>query len=159
MTTHCTSASTGAVSPLCEEMPDRLHEGAKATILAISAARLNALEAVERLARAGLPCDLLHLVWLKPFKVTRLMLESLAKTGVGLVVDADFAIAGTARSIAYELMLKSGMPVYALGLEDRTAGFAPFLDNVTPTAQRIVETVRNLVEMKEHGTLPMTRRP
>jgi pyruvate dehydrogenase E1 component beta subunit len=144
--------------PLCEEMPHRLHQGAQATILAISAARLNALEAVETLARAGLPCDLVHLVWLKPFEVTPLMLESLAKTGVGLVVDADFAIAGTARSLAYELMMKSGVPVYALGLEDRTAGFAPSLDNVTPTAQQIVETVRNLVEMKERGTLPLTRR-
>lgn len=132
--------------PLTEEMPDRLHSRPDATILAISAARLNALQAVGLLERTGLSCDLIHLVWLKPFEVTEPMLASLARSRLGLVVDADFAFAGAARTIAHELMLRSGVPVYALGLDDRTAGFAPQLDNVTPTADRIAQTVAHLVQ-------------
>jgi hypothetical protein len=73
------------------------------------------------------------------------MLQSLAKSKLGLVIDSDFEIAGPARSIAYELMLASSVPVHALGVEDRTAGFAPHLDNGTPTVDRIVQNVKNLI--------------
>ncbi|MEW6246951.1 MAG: transketolase C-terminal domain-containing protein [Nitrospirota bacterium] len=139
--------------PIHEELAHRLNERADITILAISAARLNALEAVDLLARDGIVCDLVHVVWLKPFTVTDIMLESLARTRVGLVVDSDFAIAGAARSIAYELMWRAKVPVYAMGLDDRTAGFAPQLDNVTPTGPRIAETVRQLLDTKAHCQL------
>lgn len=126
------------------EMSPVLNDRSDLTIFAISAARLNAIEAAKRLDQEGITCDLIHLLWLKPFSITDVMLTSLRRTGLGLVIDSDFEIAGACRSIAYELMLASGVPVHALGLEDRTAGFAPHLDNVTPTPDRIVKRVREL---------------
>lgn len=131
--------------PIDREMPHVAHARADVTLLAISAARLNALTAIARLAEEGITCDLIHLLWLKPFRVEPLMLESLGRTRLGLVIDSDFEIAGPSRSIAHELMLASSVPVHALGLEDRTAGFAPHLDNPTPTADRIADRVRSLV--------------
>jgi len=131
--------------PIDYEMEPAFNERPKITILAISAARLNALEAVKLLAAEGITCDLMHLNWLKPFRATDSMLQSLAKSKLGLVIDSDFEIAGPARSIAYELMLASSVPVNALGVEDRTAGFAPHLDNGTPTVDRIVQNVKNLI--------------
>ncbi len=127
------------------EMKPMLNEEASITIFAISAARLNALEAIRLLSEEGISCDLIHLVWLKPFRITELMLASLQRTGLGVVVDSDFETAGASRSLAYELMLASGVPVRALGLEDRTAGFAPQFDNVTPTAVRITTQVKMLI--------------
>jgi len=131
--------------PINYEMAHLLNPRADITLLAISAARLNALEAIKPLRQAGITCDLIHLTWLKPFQVTGVMLESLKKTGQGLVIDSDFEISGPSRSIAYELMLAAGVPVHALGLEDRTAGFAPHLDNGTPTASQIFKRVKDLV--------------
>lgn len=131
--------------PINYEMDHVLNPHADVTILAISVARLNALEAIKRLGQAGITCDLIHLTWLKPFQVTEVMLDSLKKTGLGLVIDSDFEISGPSRSIAYELMLAARVPVYALGLEDRTAGFAPHLDNPTPTVDRICRRVQDLV--------------
>ena len=135
------------------EMEPLLHPQADITLFAISAGRLNAIEAVKLLAAEGITCDLIHLVWLKPFQVTDLMVDSLKKTGLGLVIDSDFEIAGASRSIAYDLMHAASAPVFALGLEDRTAGFAPHLDNPTPSPKKIVDRVKTLItnELRKVG--------
>lgn len=132
--------------PVDYEMDPVIRPGAAVTLLAISATRLNAREAVKVLEKEGIACDLIHLMWLKPFPITDLARESLQKTKLGLVLDSDFEIAGASRSIAHELMLATSVPVHALGLEDRSAGFAPHLDNGAPSVERIVEKVRSLVE-------------
>ena len=131
--------------PVDYEMAPRIQKGADITLLAISAARLNAVEAVKLLQEEGITANLLHVVWLKPFSATPVMLEALRSTGLGLVIDSDFEIAGASQSIAYELMHRTGVPVHALGLEDRTAGFAPQRDNPTPTADKIAARVKRLL--------------
>lgn len=132
--------------PVDYEMENRAHPQAKITLLAISATRLNVLEALPVLEKEGIHCDLFHLLWLKPFQITDAMKQSLGKTGLGLVLDSDFEIAGTSRSIAYDLMHASGKPVHCLGLEDRTAGFAPHFDNGTPPVERILVKIRALAK-------------
>lgn len=134
--------------PIDYEMEPLIHRRADITLLAISAARLNALEAVKLLQAEGILCNLLHLLWLKPFSAAPILLESLRATGLGLVIDSDFEIAGASRSIAYELMHGAGVPVHALGLEDRTAGFAPRHDNPTPPAAKIVQRVKELLNVR-----------
>lgn len=130
--------------PITDEMPDRQHDDARLTVFAISASRLNAAEAIAQVAADGRVCDFFHLMWLKPFTVTPAMVASLKKTGRGIVIDSDFALCGAAQSIAYDLMHASGVPVHAMGLEDRTAGFAPHLDNPTPRVERIAAALREL---------------
>lgn len=131
--------------PVDYEMADQIQPNAAITLIAISAARLNAIEAVKQLEAEGVACDLVHLLWLKPFVPADELISSLRKTGLGLVIDSDFEIAGPSRSIAYELMLATGARVHSLGLEDRTAGFAPHLDNPTPPPGRIAERVREIL--------------
>ena len=127
------------------EFENSIRSEASITLFPISAARLNAIEAAQALQQEGIICNIVHLVWLKPFTVTEEMRRSLGQTKLGLVIDSDFEIAGPSRSIAYDLMHQSGAPIFALGLEDRTAGVAASLDNPTPTLERIVRTVRELV--------------
>jgi acetoin:2,6-dichlorophenolindophenol oxidoreductase subunit beta len=130
------------------EMDDVLNQEADVTLLAISAGRVSALEAVERLKCDGIVCDLIHVTWLKPFVVTESMQRSLNKTGLGLVIDTDFEIGGPSRGLAHELMLSTSMPVHALGLEERSAGFAPHLDNKTPTPERICKRIKSILKKK-----------
>lgn len=139
--------------PVNYEMEPVVNPRSDITILAISAGRLNALEAVKILEKEGIYCDLIHLVWLKPFQVTELMVESLKKTGLGLVIDSDFEVSGASRSIAYELMHAASVPVHALGLEDRTGGFAPHLDNPTPPAAKIARVIKSLVSSESKRTV------
>lgn len=128
------------------EMPDQVSGRAKVTLIAISAARLNAVVARQQLAAQGIDCDLVHCVWLKPFHIKDAMLASLKQTGLGIVIDSDFEIAAVGRSIAYELMHATKKPVFAMGIEDRSAGFSKTADNLTPSPEKIAERVRELLK-------------
>jgi len=128
---------------LTEEMPDIIRDDAQVTVIGISAARLNMLDAAPALEAKGVKADLLHLLWLKPLGITERMIASLKKTGVGVVIDSDYEITGASRSIAYELMHATGVPVHALGLEDRVCGVAPHLENTTPSAAKIADAVEH----------------
>jgi len=116
------------------------------TIFAISAGRLSAKEASEKLyKRKNIRCNIIPIVQLKPFSIIEKYIDELKKTNLGLVVDSDNEICGASRSFAYELMLKTGYPVYALGIADKTAGFAPHLDNGTPTTQDVYNKVLEII--------------
>jgi pyruvate/2-oxoglutarate/acetoin dehydrogenase E1 component len=127
-------------------MPDVIIPGAQATIYAISAARFNSLEALGLLAQQGIACNVVHILWLKPFELTPRMVEPLKESGRGLVIDAAYEIAGASESIAYKLMLATGRPVKAVGQCDRTGGVASPLENGTPTPERIANAVQQLVK-------------
>jgi acetoin:2,6-dichlorophenolindophenol oxidoreductase subunit beta len=131
------------------EMPDIIHDKADITIFPISAARFNTLEAVELLDKEGIKCNVAHVMWLKPFEMGERFLAPLTSSGLGLVIDSAFEIAGASQSIAYDLMLKTGVPVKALGQFDRSSGAAPHLENGTPTPDRIVHTIKEMLEEKE----------
>lgn len=127
------------------EMEDIVHPYADITLFPISSTRLNAIEAQKRLNAEGIQCNLIHLKWLKPFTVTEQMADALraSKYG-GIVIDGDFENAAP-KCLAYDLMHITGGKVYAMGLEERTAGFAPHLDNLPPTAEKIVRKVKEII--------------
>ena len=128
---------------LTDEMPDIVRPDADITLLAISSTRLNALEAIPMLEKEGIICNLVHLVWLKPFSVDEKILDPLEKSKLGgLVLDSDFEN-GVSKSIAFDIMQKTSKKVRVLGLEDRTAGFASYLDNLPPTPAKICQFIKN----------------
>jgi acetoin:2,6-dichlorophenolindophenol oxidoreductase subunit beta len=128
-----------------EEMSDLVHDKADITLFGISAPRLHMQEAVDLLAKDGIKCNVVHLLWLKPFFVTDIMKKSLAFSKSGLVVDASFEVCGASRSIAYDLEEATGVRVRALGLHDKTKCLCPPLQNRYPDAGRICEVVRSIV--------------
>lgn len=127
------------------EMEDIVHSHADITLFPISSTRLNAIEAYKRLSIEGIQCNLIHLKWLKPFTVTEQMADALraSKFG-GIVIDGDFENAAP-KCLAYDLMHSTGSRVYAFGLEERTAGFAPHLDNLPPTTEKIIRKVKEII--------------
>lgn len=139
------------------EMENIVQDQADITIIAISASRLNAIEAEKTLREQNIKCNLFHLLWLKPFKPTEEMLNSLKKTKVGLVIDSDYEISGASRSLAYELMHQTGVPVHALGLEDRVCGVAPHLENITASPEKIATTIKRCIQSKGAVDLSLPR--
>jgi acetoin:2,6-dichlorophenolindophenol oxidoreductase subunit beta len=129
---------------LSDEIPDHVSPAAQVTVLAISAARLNAIEAARTVGREGIAADVFHQVWLKPFAPSAALLASLRRTGVGLVVDTGFELCGASQALAYDLMHRTGVPVHAMGIDDRVCGAAPTVENITPSADRIAERIRGL---------------
>ena len=139
--------------PIDYEFENIVKPEADITLFPISAARLNAIEAVRILEQEGIKCNIVHLLWLKPFTPTNKMLLALNYSKCGLVIDSDFEIGGPSRSLAYDLMHESKTPVFTLGLEDRTAGVAKYLDNGTPEPDRICKTVKEILARDSHLNL------
>ncbi len=130
---------------LKDEMPKIVNCEPDITLFPISAARLETLEAVKKLEIEGIICNVVHLTWLKPFLQINECLESLenSRTG-GLVLDTDYEN-GVSKCLANDMMMQSSKKVRVLGLEERSAGFAPHLDNLPPSTQKICEYVKRTV--------------
>lgn len=125
-------------------------EPADVTLIGISAARFNLAGAIDLLAEQGIRCNQAHAMWLKPLADEHLV-RSLSRSRLGLVVDAGFETCGAAQSIAYHLAWKTGKPVKALGLEDRSVGMNPASRNETPSAERIATVVQAALREKENA--------
>lgn len=127
------------------EMSDQLNYMADITLFPISSTRLDSIEAAKMLAKEGISCNVVHLVWLKPFIVDDRMLDPLENSRYGgLVLDGDYAN-GAAKCLAYDIMQNTDKKVRVLALDDRTAGFAPCLDNLSPSPNKICQRVREIL--------------
>lgn len=131
-----------------KEMPDKIVKDADITIYGISAARFNIVKAGELLEKEGIKCNIVHVMWLKPFELTRRLINPLKNSKVGLVVDSGFEMAGASQVIAYNLMYETGKPVKGLGLKNHSVCVCKDLENITPSPERIAEVARDLLENK-----------
>jgi pyruvate/2-oxoglutarate/acetoin dehydrogenase E1 component len=128
------------------EIEDQFQEDAEVTIFAISISRLRAKEAIEKLRAQSIKCNLVNVVWLKPFKPqSDKAIYSLLCSKFGVVLDCDHTICGASESLALDLMHRTGKKVYAMGLEDRTAGFADYCDNKTPDSEKIIKLINAVI--------------
>lgn len=127
------------------EMQDVVVDKADITIFGISRARFNMEKASQILQEEGIRCNLVHIMWLKPFTLDDRLLAPLIQSKAGVIVDSGFEIAGASQSIAYELMLETGVPIKALGLYDRSVGVTPKSENPTPDAKRMAEVAREML--------------
>ena len=122
-----------------EELPDILHEKPDFVLLPISITRFAAMEAARRLREShGLHVSVVHQYQLKPYPMNAGGQVAASRFG-SLVIDDDY-VDGIARSIGqrYHEAIPGCQPVFALGLDDRSAGFAAHLDNLPPSADLIV---------------------
>ena len=127
------------------ELPNIIKPSATVTLIAISASRLSAIEAATYLEEQNIFCNVIHLVQLKPLELPPETIPAVLSSEVSVVIDSDFTNCGASESMAYRLMLETGKRVHAFGLEERSAGFAPHLDNPTPTPERIINFVQSLL--------------
>jgi pyruvate dehydrogenase E1 component beta subunit len=129
--------------PNTKELRDVVLKNADVTLYAISSPRFEVSKAAEMLEKDGIKCNIVHIVWLKPFVITKRLTEPLLQSKKGIVIDSGYEIAGASRSIAYELNQATGYNVKALGLYDCTKCLCPPFQNKAPDANRIYEAVKN----------------
>ena len=65
------------------------------------------------------------------------------------MLDDDY-VNGTAKSLAYELDLKSKKEVQVLGLEDRSTGFSHSTDNLSPNFDKL-KKIYNIIKKMNLG--------
>lgn len=89
-------------------------------------------------------CNIVHIKELKPFNAT-LYQSTLNNSRFGIVVDSDYTTCGASEHIAHKLMHITNKPVYALGLDERTAGFSAAVDNLTPSVDKIANRIKGII--------------
>ena len=127
-----------------EESENITHSIADFTIFPISITRLEMKKLVQLAEQEGIKLNIIHQLWIKPFIVENSWKVALDNSKYGGLVTDDDYVEGTASSIANELSLATSKRVYTLGLEPRTAGFHPSVDNLPPTAEKILEKLKQI---------------
>ena len=115
------------------------------TLFPISITRFAAAAAATRLAYEMYDVSVCHVFRLKPFSPPAWALDGLHTSGRGLVIDDDYP-SGVASALATELSAATGATVEVMGLPDRTAGFAPRLDVLPPTAEEIYQRCLDILQ-------------
>ena len=64
-----------------------------------------------------------------------------------MVLDDDYE-EGVASSIAHTMMISANKKVHTMGLDHRTAGFHPDVDNLPPAPEAIAEKVKLIINEK-----------
>jgi pyruvate dehydrogenase E1 component beta subunit len=130
-----------------QEMENVILKNADITLYPISSARFEVGNVVDMLKNDGIRCNIVHIVWLKPFLISEQIIEPLIQSRKGIVIDSGYEIAGASQSIAYELNHITGCKVNALGLYDNTKCLCNYRQNRTPDANRIYESIRDMLKI------------
>jgi hypothetical protein len=99
---------------------------------------------VELAGRENIKLNIIHQVWIRPFEISPLWAQALNRSRYGGLVTDDDYVEGVASSMANELSLVTTKRVHTLGLEPRTAGFYPSVDNLPPSAEKILEKLKQI---------------
>lgn len=125
------------------ELPDVLYENPDFVLMPISITRFAAIEAAKELRdRYNLKVSVVHQFQIKPYVMKARDQVKQSKFG-SAVIDDDYPD-GIARSVAqrYHEELEDCKPVFALGLQNKSAGFSKRHDNLPPSKGDIVEFVK-----------------
>lgn len=133
--------------PNTEELEDILFAEPDYVLLPISITRFAAQELAKRLyEEIGIKVAVIHIFRLKPFEISAQALSCLQNSKFGGCVLDDDYVDGVAKSIAYDLMVKTHINLDVLGLEDRSAGFAAGVDNLPPGFEKIRDLILRRVK-------------
>ena len=127
-----------------EELENIIHPSADFTIFPISITRLEMKKLIEMAELENIKLNIIHQLWLKPFIVEDNWKVALSNSKYGGLVTDDDYVEGVASSIANKLSLATNKIVHTLGLEPRTAGFHPLVDNLPPTAEKILDKLKQI---------------
>jgi pyruvate/2-oxoglutarate/acetoin dehydrogenase E1 component len=112
------------------------------TIFPLSITRLEMTKLVELAGAENITLNIIHQLWIRPFNVNPLWAQALNRSRYGGLVTDDDYVEGVASSMANELSLVTTKRVHTLGLDPRTAGFYASVDNLPPSAEKILEKLK-----------------
>ncbi len=118
-------------------------------ILAISITRFEAIKAKKILEKMGYKIGLVHVLWIKPFKVPKNTFEAIKKSKKGAILLDDDYVDGISNSLANRINLKTGKKIHTMGLKDKTAGAHAKVDNLPPSSKEIVKKVTRILNEKK----------
>ena len=128
-----------------EELNNIIQRSPDFTIFAISITRLAAINVSKMAKKEGIIVNVVHVVNIKPFLINDDAIKSLKSSKLGGIILDDDYVDGMAKTIALDLNHLSGKKVNVLGLENKSAGFYPNVDNLPPNEKKILDFIKTIV--------------
>lgn len=119
-----------------EELENIEFKDPDVTLFPISITRFECIKASKNLLKLGIKVSVYHQFQLKPHLFSDSSISSLNNSKFGIVLDDDYED-GISKNFAADLMIESNKKVYTLGLENKSAGFHPTVDNLPPSSDKI----------------------
>lgn len=124
-----------------------LAEGGDVSLIATGTMTYHALVAAERLARAGIAADVLHVPTIKPLDAGTI-LASLRKTGRAVTLEEGQIAGGLGGAVCELTAAEYPVPVLRLGMRDRygeTGAPTELLEKFRLTGRQVAEDVERLL--------------
>jgi 2-oxoisovalerate dehydrogenase E1 component len=142
-------------------VPEILRAGKDITLVTYGALVTIALESAERLAEAGIDCEVIDVQSLLPFDINGMIVESLKKTSRILFVDEDVPGGGTAYMMQEVIEKQGGF--WHLDAEPRTIPGQPHRPAYgsdgdywsKPNVEQIFETVYEIMNEADPASYPI----
>ena len=115
-------------------------------IIAISITRFEAIEAKKMLEKKGLKIGIVHVLWIKPFKITKNSIKCISKSKYGGIILDDDYVDGISNSLANKLGHLTNKKIYSMGLHDKSAGFHKKVDNLPPNSTQISKRILRIIK-------------
>ncbi len=129
-----------------QELPDRYEQIPHIVLFPISITRFAALEAAKELAKQHIRVSVCNIMQIKPFEPTHEQIKTLKDSAFGGIVLDDDYVDGIAKTLAYDLNKETNKPMQVMGLDNRTAGFYPQVDNLPPSKEKIIEKIMEIIK-------------
>ena len=117
-------------------------------IIAISITRFQAMEAKKLLEKKGYKIGIIHILWIKPLKISKVAYRAIEISKFGaLLLDDDYTD-GISNSLANKINLKTNRRIETMGLKNKTAGAHKQFDNLPPSVEEIVSKIKRILSEK-----------
>ena len=127
------------------EFKNDIKEKKQLIIIAISITRFEAEKAKKNLEKQGYKIGIIHVVWIKPFKLNKKEINAIKNTKHGCILLDDDYVDGIANSLGNKINLDTGKKVHTMGLKDKSAGFSKRTDNLPPNAKEIENKIKKII--------------
>ena len=121
-------------------------------IIAISITRFEAIKAKEKLEKKGFKIGIIHVLWIKPLKISKTAMNCITNSKYGGIILDDDYVDGIANNLANKISHITNKRIFTMGLKNKSAGFHKRVDNTT-TSDKIEKNnfnykKKNLLIMK-----------
>lgn len=114
-------------------------------IIAISISRFQAIEAKKKLEKKGYKIGIIHILWIKPFKISKKALKCVSSSRFGGIIIDDDYVDGISNSLANKVNHLTNKKIFTMGLSNKSAGFHKKVDNLPPNADQISNKILGIL--------------
>jgi pyruvate/2-oxoglutarate/acetoin dehydrogenase E1 component len=131
-----------------KEFQNNISNNNDLVIIAISITRFAAIEAKKILEKEGYKIGLIHILWIKPLKISSKGYKAIKTSKKGALLLDDDYVDGISNSIANKINIKTQKKIETMGLKNKTAGAHRNVDNLPPSVKEIVNKAKRILSEK-----------